>query len=248
MDPWKLYDELIDAIPRDVTVTAGAAGLRWCRVVSSEGGMGIAYALPEQSRPLAYQGASLVGAPLRSVATLAKSWNFAEAGIGMAAINAWWATPRRVAANGFTRSPADGWMQVFDPYADAVAGKVVSIIGHFSFAPRALAQAAELRMLERDTQPGDYPDPACEYLLPGSDFVFVSGSAFVNKTMPRLLQLAQKATTVLVGPSTPLSPILFDHGVDAIAGFVSSAPAELFDSLGGLTLSGMFDYGHRVER
>lgn len=127
-------------------------------------------------------------------------------------------------------------------------GKVVSVIGHFPFAPASLHRASELRVLERCTEPGDYPDPACEYLLPDSDFVFISGSAFVNKTMPRLLQLAADATTVIVGPSTPLAPPLFDRGVDVLSGFIATDPSALDESLGGLSLTGMFDHGHRVER
>lgn len=248
MNPWTIYDELIEPIPADVTVTAATAGLRWCQVVSSEGGLGITYTLPERSRPTVYNEPSFVGARLRDIAALAKSWNFAEAGIGMAAINAWWATPARAEQNGFTSCAPHTWGDVFTPYAEAVAGKMVSVIGHFPFAPEALSTAAELRVLERNTCPGDYPDSACEYLLPDSDFVFISSSAFANKTMPRLLNLAQHATTVILGPSTPLSPALFEHGADIVTGFVSPEPATLFDSLGGLTLAGMFTHGYRVEQ
>src|SRR5690606_21744369 len=119
---------------------------------------------------------------------LARSWNLAEAGMGMAAINAWFAQPDRAKENGFTPCGANSWGQVFDPYADAVAGKVVTVIGHFPFAEPPLAKAAEVRVLERMPHPGDYPDSACEFLVPDADFVFISGSAFVNKTIPRLLE------------------------------------------------------------
>lgn len=246
-DSWAIYDELIQAIPGDVTVTSGSVGLRWCQVTTSEGGLGMAYTLPEQSRPSTYDAASFAGAPLREVALLAKSWNFAEAGVGMAALNAWYAHPQRADGAGFKPCLANTWGQVFHPFSEAVAGKVVSVIGHFPFAPPPLQKAAELRVLERNTQPGDYPDCACEFLLPSSDFVFISGSAFVNKTIPRLLELSRDATTVVLGPSTPLSTVLFDHGVDVVTGFVASAPAELSASLGGITPSGMYDYGYRVE-
>lgn len=247
-DPWEIYDELIDAIPGDVTVTSGSVGLRWSRVTSSDGGLGIAYSLTEQSRPAIHDAPTFTGARLRDVAALAKSWNFAEAGIGVAAINAWWCQVERAGSNGFARCAVDPWQHIFDPWAEAVAGKVVSVIGHFPFAPNSLCSAAEMRMLERCTEPGDFPDPACEYLLPDSDFVFISGSAFVNKTMPRLLQLSADATTVVIGPSTPLAPSLFDHGVDFLSGFVATEPYELHESLGGLSLSGMFHHGHRAER
>ena len=75
---------------------------------------------------------------------------------------------------------------------------------------------------ERFPEPGDYPDTACEYLLPDADYVFISSSSFVNKTTPRLLDLAigGGAHTVLVGPSTPMHPLLLDLGVDTVTGYV----------------------------
>lgn len=29
LDPWKIYDELIDAIPEDVSVVGATVGMRW---------------------------------------------------------------------------------------------------------------------------------------------------------------------------------------------------------------------------
>ena len=247
-DPWVIYDEMIEAIPDGVTVVADAVGLRWCRILSSEDSLGVAYTLTEQSRPALNGNSTLAGTSLREAAQLVKSWNFTEAGLGMAAINAWYSSPRRAEESHFSASSANNWGQVFHPYSEAVAGKVVSVIGHFPFAPKPLGSAAELRVLERSPRPGDFPDPACEYLLPDSDYVFISGSAFVNKTMPRLLELAADATTVVLGPSTPLTTKLFEHKVDVIAGFVSPTPKQLFSCLGGLSLTEMYRYGFRVEQ
>jgi uncharacterized protein (DUF4213/DUF364 family) len=246
-DPWEIYDELIETIPADVTVSASSAGLRWCQVLSSEGGLGISYTIAEQSRPPQHQAKTFVGSSLRDVASLAKSWNLAEAGLGMAAVNAWHSQTDRAQNNGFSKCRVNSWDQAFAPFAEVVTGKVVSVIGHFPFVPNVLGRAGELHVIERHTQPGDYPDPACEYLLPGSDFVFISSSAFVNKTMPRLLELSRDARTIVLGPSTPLSTALLDRGVDVITGLVSPDPTPLFDSLSGLTLNGMFDHGYRVE-
>ncbi len=247
-DPWRLYDELIEAIPANVTVVAAGIGPQWCRVLSSEGGLGMAFSFADRSRPALHDDAELVGTPLRKVAALAKSWNFVEAGIGMAAVNAWHSHPDKAERDGFVPCADNTFARVFHPYSDAVAGKVVSVIGHFPFAPVPLSRAAELRVLERNPQSGDYPDSACEYLLPDSDYVFISGSAFVNKTMPRLLRLARNATTVVLGPSTPLSPTLFEHGVDVVTGFVPWDPAELFTTLAGAAPASMYDHGYRVEQ
>ena len=53
---------------------------------------------------------------------------------------------------------------------------------------------------------------------------------------------------IVLGPSTPLSPALFEHGADVVTGFVASDPAELFETLGGHTQAGMYDYGYRMEQ
>ncbi|MBS4874301.1 MAG: DUF4213 domain-containing protein, partial [Actinomyces sp.] len=85
--PWDLYDQLIDEIPADITVTQIHTDGKWRRVASSEDGVGMAFGMNVQSRPRATEDpADLVGRPLRDVAALAKSWNFEDAGIGMAAV------------------------------------------------------------------------------------------------------------------------------------------------------------------
>ncbi len=247
-DPWEIYDQLIDAIPNGVTVVAAATGPKWSRVASSIGSVGMALALQGDTRPSVMPELDYREASLRELAELSKSWNLAEASVGLAAINCWYSKPEVAHGSGFGRCPANTWREVFDPYADEVAGKVVSVIGHFPFAPDCMSKASELHMLERHPQPGDYPDSACEYLLPQSDYVFISGSAFVNKTMPRLLELAEASTTVVLGPSTPLSVQLFDYGVDIITGFVATEPVELFNCLELGMPPQMYRHAYRVEQ
>lgn len=247
-NPWQLYDALIEPIPADLTVTAANTGLQWSRVTSSEAGIGMAYTMPVRTRPTVYPEPSFVGARLRDVAQLVRSWNLAEASIGMAAINAFYSQPARAQANGFQPSAENSWRRVFHPYASEIAGKTVVVVGHFPFAPEALGSAGELIVLERAPQQGDFPDSACEYVLPDCDYAFISSSAFVNKTAPRLLELARGATTIAVGPSTPLSATLFDYGVDVITGFVSDSPQQLDDALANVAMTGMHDAGYRVER
>ena len=46
----------------------------------------------------------------------------------------------------------------------------------------------------------------------------------INKTAPRLLDLAANATTVFVGPSVIMAPFLFRWGVDMLAGSVVADP------------------------
>ena len=50
-----------------------------------------------------------------------------------------------------------------------------------------IAPLCRLSILERDPVLGDYPDSACEYILPEQDYVFITGMTLVNKTLPHLL-------------------------------------------------------------
>lgn len=248
-NPWEIYDALTDAIPEEVTLTTVNVGAQWTRVINSAGGIGMAWTMNVKTRPDIFPGVTLDGIPLREAAGLIRSWNLAEASIGQAAINSWHSRPETAETNGFVPTGQGiNWGMVFDPYATDVAGKKVAVVGHFPFAQKALEAAGEYICLERNPQPGDYPDSACEYLLPECDYVFISGSAFVNKTAPRLIELSRNAHTVLVGPSVPLNPLLFDHGVDTITGFVSPNPQQLDRALAGVNMKGMFAAGYRVHQ
>ena len=247
--PWDIYDTLIDDLPEDVTVTASDRGARWTRVINSAGGIGSAWSMRETSRPALSADTPDAGRPIRDVAALVRSWNLAEASVGLAAINSWYSRAEVAAQQGFVPTGAGlTWREVFDPYADAVEGRVAAIIGHFPFARGVLRKAADLQILERFPEPGDYPDTACEYLLPEADYVFISSSSFVNKTAPRLIELSRHAHTVLVGPSTPLNPVLFDAGVDTITGFVAARSLSEPAALAELIPAGDIGPGFRVHR
>jgi len=106
---------------------------------------------------------------------------------------------------------------VFECLRRELVGKRVAVVGHFR-GLESLAKECRLTILERLPHPGDLPDPACEYILPVQDYVFITGTTLMNKTLPRLLDLSQRATVVLVGPSTPMTPVLFSFGIDMLAG------------------------------
>ena len=102
----------------------------------------------------------------------------------------------------------------------------------------------------RRRAPGDYPDTACEYLLPEADYVFVSSSSFVNKSAPRLLDLAVGggAHTVLVGPSTPMHPLLLDLGVDTVTGYVPDPEVGKAGVIKELSPTGQIGPGTRMHQ
>lgn len=208
-----LYDVLIDGVLSDSVVTATLSGACWTAVETASS-FGMAMTTPVDTAPrmldLGYGGM-----PLRQLAQGAKSWNLTEAGFGMAAVNAYYNTPHRLQA-----------LNAFEPFENyctdglELKGKHIAVVGHLNMPQSVYEQAASVRILERNPRPGDYPDSACDWLLPQCDVVIITASTLVNKTLPHLLELCRDSYTILAGPTCPLCPELLDVGIDRIAGLV----------------------------
>ena len=138
--------------------------------------------------------------------------------MGLAAINSVFNSPEAVRGNSSLRLEEPD-QDVFAYLEDSLRDKKVAVIGHFRNL-EALSEICSLSILERIPQPGDYPDPACEYILPEQDVVVMTATTLITKTFPRLLQLSRNAKVVVAGPSTPLGPVLLEHGVDILAGLL----------------------------
>ena len=170
------------------------------------------------------------GMSLRDMAAMTKSWNFREASLGVAALNCYYNTVDKVSElggfgdlkirSGKTDYATRTQLNAFIAFQDEIVGKKVAVIGHFPHIERQIGAVSDLIILERNPQEGDYPDASCEYLIPEQDYVFMTGSTLINKTLPRLLELAGKNVKVcIVGPSTCMSPELFRYGADNLSGF-----------------------------
>lgn len=235
---WKLYNHLINHIPDDIYVKDYCIGIHWA-YVEADCGVGVAWtARGGVNRQFKMD---LRGLTLRSVAELSKSWNFEEATLGVAALNAWYAQLNQL--EGFNihieknnqRSNSndeagkrgvrtvDSFTRMKPEIASKGNAKVV-VVGHFPHVAD-IAEYAELTVLERNCRSEiDTPDPACEFVLPQADYAFITGVTFINKTAPRLLDLSRNAHTILVGPSVVMSPFLFKWGVNELDGSVVADP------------------------
>ena len=212
-DFFELYDRLIDGIHTDAVVTGTLAGQCWT-AVETDVSFGMAMTTPVDTAPRMY-GNDFIGMPLAELAKAAKSWNLTEAGFGMAAINAYYNTPERLEILGA--------YEPFEKYCTDgldLRGKHIGVVGHLNMPESVSAQAASVRILERSPRSGDYPDSACDWLLPQCDVVIMTASTLVNKTLPHLLDLCKNAYTILAGPTCPMCPELLDMGIDRIAGLV----------------------------
>lgn len=239
---WDLYDALIEAVPVKVLATDCVCGLNWFAVRSSGVGLSMAPGDGAPSLPLAGRYA---GMALKDLAALSKSWNFHEAALGLAAINAAFNGPATVVAT--FGQPLDRMetANCFHYLREDFRGKKITVVGHFRDL-EPLKEICELTILERKPQQGDLPDPACEYVLPDQDIVVITAVTLINKTLPRLLQLAHGARIVLTGPTTPLTPILFDFGIEMLAGLVVENDAQVLRTVQEGGQHQLFDSGARM--
>ncbi len=111
-------------------------------------------------------------------------------------------------------------------------GRSLAMIGHFPFTEELRAAARQLWVLELFPHPGDLPADQAGVILPQADVVGITGVTLINGSFDALAALCRPdAYVVLLGGTTPLMPLLFDFGVDAIAGTVVDDPAALMQGI-----------------
>jgi hypothetical protein len=99
--------------------------------------------------------------------------------------------------------------------------KRVVLVGHFPFVPDLKSRVGELVVLEQNPVGDDLPASAAPQIIPMAEVLAITGMALANQTLEDLLGYRpQAAFTLLLGPSTPLHPILFNHGIDWLSGAV----------------------------
>jgi uncharacterized protein (DUF4213/DUF364 family) len=200
----RLIEDLLQSVAHlDCPVKRVCVGLHWTVVESKHTGMAHTYKTSnkvelESSGHLSDKSALGLAARLRS-------WTPLEASLGVAALNS-------------LIEPAGERGNVFKYVLQQAAGKTVTVIGRFPANDRFVQVARRLHFLEIEPQKGELPAYACEEVIPESDIVVITATALINKTLPRLLELAREATAVVLGPSTPMNDVLFHHGADILGG------------------------------
>jgi uncharacterized protein len=220
-----LVDDLLSSLPSaPVKLREVRVGPFWT-VVWTEDGSGMAStprdAHTSQGQSNIRLAGDLLGCSAQELAGLLRSSSPMESALGMACVNALlevdesMLTGRNASAEIIRRGE----------------GKRVVVVGHFPFIPEVRRAAAHLDVLELDPGPGDLPARAASQVIPQADVVAITGTSLINRTFDGLIELCRPEAFVLVlGPTTPLWPRLFDYGVDVIAGTQVVDPVQALAS------------------
>jgi hypothetical protein len=205
-----LLDDLLLTLGPDGPVRSVLVGAHWTAVCSRH--CGLASTLTGE-RPHGHERVREVGhlhlKTALGLAELARSDNLLEASIGVAAINSLIEVEREHVMES----------NAMDVLAERGRGRAVALVGHFPFIPELRPLTRELWVIEQHPSEGEYPAEAAADLIPQADVVAITGTALINHSLEGLLALCPPNSFVMIlGPSTPLSPVLFGYGVAMLSG------------------------------
>lgn len=227
----ELIERLIERTEERTVVSAHLGDFTTAVVSSGEDGWrcGLASSLEGIGCEAELKGGCVTGMRTRDLACLAAG-SGPETSLGMAAINS--SLPR----TGLEELNAAELIE------EKGRNARVAVIGHFHFTERLRAAVKDLMVFElRPRDALDLPAERMAELLPSADVVALTGLTLLNGTFLDVLSHCRPdAFKVLLGPSVPLSPVLFDYGIDAAGGVVvSDIPALVHALTSGVHFRGL---------
>lgn len=207
----RILDDLISTLDFDAPVRDIRQGIFHTGVLTRH--CGLASTLPRdalrQTPPLMKEPGFLLERSARELTEMSHSDSLLEAAVGMATLNSLLDVDERSLVE----------LNAADVILEKGQGKRVAIIGHFPFVPRIREKAKQFWVIEKNPRDEDLPATEADRLLPRADVIAITGTALTNHSLENLLRSCNPtAFVILLGDTTPLSPILFDYGVDALSG------------------------------
>jgi len=214
-----IYEDLISTVKDDFDTNIAnlSISIRWIAVITKKLGISITYDNEKHMTGIEDAG-YFKGKKAFELLEYLKTFDTLNVGIGLATLNSLIKIPEKYEQ-----------FNVFDYLLEKSKDKKIVFIGHFEDIEKLKGVAKEIVVIERKPKESDYLDTFQEYLIPESDIVAITGSTFANKSIKRILELSKDKYTIVFGPSTPLSEVLFDYGVDMIGGIVVKDDNKVFD-------------------
>ncbi|NOZ63148.1 MAG: DUF364 domain-containing protein [Calditrichaeota bacterium] len=215
----KILHDLVNAVDRNFPVKDVQVGLHWTAVVSRF--CGLASSLidppPHQNHKISDAG-RLHQKSIGELSALIFSASLSEASVGLAALNS------LIEIDESKCEP----INAFEIIAEKGTDRTIGIIGHFPFVSKLKTVAKKVYVFEKRLQEGDLPASEIENKLPECDIVAISATTLINHTLENVLSFCRKdALKIMLGASTPMLELLFDYGLDVLAGSKVENPEEV---------------------
>jgi len=207
----EILKTLLKTMPAEpVPIRKVLVGVHWTMVCSKHCGLGSTLVGTD---PGGHKQVREVGELHKKSAQELAAWvlsdNLLEASIGIAALN----SLTEVDDSNLKKVNAS------EVIANECRGKNLVIIGHFPFVEEMKTITRNCWVIEKRPYGDDFPEDKANEFIPSADMVAITGTAFINHTMEKLLSLCRPQSKVMVlGPSTPLLPVLFDYGISFLSG------------------------------
>jgi uncharacterized protein (DUF4213/DUF364 family) len=223
-----IIEALLESLHTDAPVRQVLVGAFWTAVVldTSPPRCGLAstlHGVGHHDGPPVSRAGHLVEHTGQELAGWLRSSSILEASIGIAAFNALLEVDEAACTE----------LNAADVILEQGTGRRVAIVGHFPFVERVRRAAAECWVLELHPRPGDVPAEQADEVLPQADVVALTGTSLINHTFDDLMRLCRPDAFVLfLGPSAPLSPVIFEAGIDGVSGTRVTDPERVLRSVG----------------
>ncbi len=218
-----IIDVLLDDMEMDAPVRQVLMGAFWTAVVldTTPPRCGLASTLRGETNhaegPPVVEAGRLLDYSGRELVKWLRSDSMLKSSVGLAAFNA-----LNSLEEPFTEVNAS------DVIMKRGAGRRVAIVGHFPFVDEVRQAAETCWVLELNPRPGDLPAERADEILPQADVVALTSTSLINHTFDDLITLCRPDSfVVMLGPSTPFSPLMFESGVDALSGTLVTDPERV---------------------
>lgn len=208
----QLIKALLNTLPAEpVPLRKVIMGVNWTAVCSHNCGM--AATLRNEGEHGSHRIRDVGSLHQKSAQELAgwlESDNPLEASLGLASLNSLLPPP---AVELLTE------INAFDLLQQMAAGKTIVMVGHFPQVDQLRQSGARVLVLEKQPHGSDLPAEAAPDVVPLADILAITATTLINHTLEDLLNWRNpKALVMLLGPSTPLTPLLFDFGIHLLSG------------------------------
>ena len=219
-----IFDSILKHIPDDARIQDAAVGIFWTFAKTQYGAGMCASAhrwVEDPPGALIEHAGHLVGSRVLDLAPLYRAPSLTARAVALAAISA---ACGPMAGSCHTMRAQD----LLEKHCQAAkSSRSIALIGHFHFADQLRALGHRLMVFELDNrcQNDDIPVSTAKTRLKEADVLVMTSSTLITHATEELISFTRPDTyKMIVGPSVPLSPVLWDFGLDAVCGSVILDP------------------------